>query len=1479
MDETSVISCTFCDKEISIAKDFCFMEKQEKRYNNNTLSYHFVLKRARMKYLEDNCIIIEDSEKSKSQYFLNMLCIQCNNEIGKKFEDYNYKYYAFGKDKIKFGDLPLIKATDKWIDYIDTDAFSMFQRIDTNEFNKKGNFRSKNNITNSKEIAGKFINSSKRSNDRAFDSYNQGNTKDSSDTIENHIKQYSPQQLRHLKDDKINENPKVISNEKLVQQAPNVEVLNKNAKMVTERPDIGSKLSDRLLFLTSKIEKWSIDQILFEFNGPNKKNWLVIINEGIKEDMTGRLMNEVLKLLSHHELKSNPKNINLFLSFNNQNTLIAMNLYLQMGPLSSTTIQAASNKGFGSSQWVKCKDDALCLVEVICILMKHCRDCHNNPLIPMEALNSRVDVLLGKKFTNDNDMEPIVEHWFPSILENEKPQHLNGAIYLKEMLGRINGIMKAAMEAATAKANSDALDEEYHKLVKKRNRSGAKYLDDPQRDADYLHSSVVPSASELLSDAPIELPQNLVLSLSKIDHDEDDDNGESSCIHVMKSNIHERKRKFRNINHYLNTHYQLNREDCIAQLRRGLSAYRTRLNTTLDVLSTPSIENIRKIAKTISNSTDNVRMYIYENVIINGVDRMKESIGYNVSFQIMGISANKNIDWTRSSRFMNGSLLCLSCDGTFNEDQIVIATVLKGVQVPNKNNLIWAPTVTIGIDRQSLNRFNPILTYYMIESTVFFEAYRPVLQSLKLLGEEAYLPFSDLLLGESNHVKPPLYLIESRHSMKSSNNSRKQAGWDMSAVFPDFENVHKTKYWNPLINKKLPCLPIIPELDPSQAAAINLALSKNLAIIQGPPGTGKTFVGVLIAKLLLSNTELRDPKPILFICQTNHALDQMLELVYKFEPNMVRIGSRSESTTMQSLNISDRKRNSKLTSRRSGEDYEARDQMNISMKALGSALKQRGTVVSLDGERLTFPNCLLARLQVLLKHFQSGIEILIEQLVESSSNQCKYESWSECSYEAKASANDYKLKVPDWADDYNIWNQFPTNKKIRLMATYASETSPSQIMNEWKLFDFTKQQSKLKKKRPRTASSEWQEVGNNNVMKLNNLSNQIDELVSSNLENIGNIDYDDSLIDIINRDIDDNNSDTESIDSDYGNLHNGYNYKTKHDNLSRNEELVRTVIDRVVSFDLYNITLHLPSDHVWKISKYEKMILVKQWANLLNLDAAADVPRYTKMYNKAAKREIAFNDRVDSEVLRSAAVIGMTTNGAAKYNGLLRALLPEIIIVEEAAEVLEASIVAAFTPFTKHLILIGDHEQLRPQVSEYNLALDHGLEVSLFERLIKLGIPHVTLTTQRRMHPEICSLITPNIYVRLDNADLVTKYPPISGIKDRLFFITHNVPEDGQSQAWGIDHTLNSVKNVRPIELSGVEMSKTNSHEAKYLIKLVQYLLLNGYDYQQLVVLSMYKGQMILLRRLAQEAENDMRFNMKLNNIIICIYIITNTNL
>ena len=52
----------------------------------------------------------------------------------------------------------------------------------------------------------------------------------------------------------------------------------------------------------------------------------------------------------------------------------------------------------------------------------------------------------------------------------------------------------------------------------------------------------------------------------------------------------------------------------------------------------------------------------------------------------------------------------------------------------------------------------------------------------------------------------------------------------------------------------------------------------------------------------------------------------------------------------------------------------------------------------------------------------------------------------------------------------------------------------------------------------------------------------------------------------------------------------------------------------------------------------------------------------------------------------------MTTTGRAKYNHLFKDINFPIIIVEEAAEVFEAHIVASLSKETKHLILIGDHE-------------------------------------------------------------------------------------------------------------------------------------------------------------------------------------------
>ena len=58
------------------------------------------------------------------------------------------------------------------------------------------------------------------------------------------------------------------------------------------------------------------------------------------------------------------------------------------------------------------------------------------------------------------------------------------------------------------------------------------------------------------------------------------------------------------------------------------------------------------------------------------------------------------------------------------------------------------------------------------------------------------------------------------------------------------------------------------------------------------------------------------------------------------------------------------------------------------------------------------------------------------------------------------------------------------------------------------------------------------------------------------------------------------------------------------------------------------------------------------------------------------------------------------------------------MIVEEAAEVLEAHIVTSMPETTQHLILIGDHQQLKPSPTVYELAIKYNLDMSLFERMV-----------------------------------------------------------------------------------------------------------------------------------------------------------------
>ncbi|KAF9136969.1 NFX1-type zinc finger-containing protein 1 [Linnemannia schmuckeri] len=235
----------------------------------------------------------------------------------------------------------------------------------------------------------------------------------------------------------------------------------------------------------------------------------------------------------------------------------------------------------------------------------------------------------------------------------------------------------------------------------------------------------------------------------------------------------------------------------------------------------------------------------------------------------------------------------------------------------------------------------------------------------------------------------------------------------------------------------------------------------------------------------------------------------------------------------------------------------------------------------------------------------------------------------------------------------------------------------------------------------------------------------------------------------------------------------------------------------------------------------------------------------------------------DVNILKTARVIGMTTTAASKYHDLLWALKPKIMICEEASETLEAHIISALTPTVQHLILIGDHEQLRPSMSVDDLK-SLNIDVSLFERLVTNHFPYSMLDCQRRMRPEIRRLIRP-IYKNLWDHDSVCHYDDVRGMVDNLWFLTHDEPD-----------------------MVGQNNSHINVHEAGVAAKLAIYLLQQGYDPSLITILTMYSGQRLkILEKLRQSivsGASDIRvstvdgFQGEENDIIILSLVRSNSN-
>lgn len=181
---------------------------------------------------------------------------------------------------------------------------------------------------------------------------------------------------------------------------------------------------------------------------------------------------------------------------------------------------------------------------------------------------------------------------------------------------------------------------------------------------------------------------------------------------------------------------------------------------------------------------------------------------------------------------------------------------------------------------------------------------------------------------------------------------------------------------------------------------------------------------------------------------------------------------------------------------------------------------------------------------------------------------------------------------------------------------------------------------------------------------------------------------------------------------------------------------------------------------------------------------------------------------------------------------------------------MESHIITSLAPETKQMILIGDHQQLRPKVSNYDLSVEKGdgydLNMSTFERLVKKGYPHCTLIQQHRMRPEISTLVRHLTYPDLVDAGSTKTRPDLRGFSDNVIFVNHDHPEEED----------NRIKDRRELTSS----SKRNLYEAEMVLKTVRYLAQQGYGSDEIVVLTPYLGQLRLLQEILAQ-ENDPILN------------------
>ena len=113
---------------------------------------------------------------------------------------------------------------------------------------------------------------------------------------------------------------------------------------------------------------------------------------------------------------------------------------------------------------------------------------------------------------------------------------------------------------------------------------------------------------------------------------------------------------------------------------------------------------------------------------------------------------------------------------------------------------------------------------------------------------------------------------------------------------------------------------------------------------------------------------------------------------------------------------------------------------------------------------------------------------------------------------------------------------------------------------------------------------------------------------------------------------------------------------------------------------------------IWDMKYGTRLGYLQRWKDAITQRSIEKFVAIARDYNECLEDLMQAQNTSIPGILRSKRIVGCTTTAAAKYGDAIRTFNPDVLLVEEAGEILESHVLTALGPKTSQMILIGDHK-------------------------------------------------------------------------------------------------------------------------------------------------------------------------------------------